>query len=77
MPLDRDEPDKQGQAVGGLDGERTVDPGVQVPTQRRRLDTGERTITVEENSGVAFAEASDAAKKSPEDPDVAVDGRKV
>lgn len=60
MPPRRGNRTKQAQGPEGLRGERSVDPGVPRPEQRRRFDTGERDVIVEEHSGVAFAEAKGA-----------------
>ncbi|UYY57501.1 hypothetical protein [Sphingomonas sp. S2-65] len=70
MPTDRvGDSDKQGVGVQGLAGERTEDRGVERPEMRRDVDLGERTVTVEESSGNAFAEAHGAADQSPPDPE--------
>ncbi|PCD01802.1 hypothetical protein COC42_17030 [Sphingomonas spermidinifaciens] len=60
--------DKQAQGTEGMRGERTVDPGVARPGQRRTVDTGERDVVVEEHSGIAFAEAMAPEEKAPPRP---------
>lgn len=70
MPLDRGgEPDKQGQGVQGLRGERTEDRGVERPELQRQVETQDGPITIQESSGTAFAEAMGAQDKQPPDPE--------
>ena len=70
MPTDRQgDSDKQGQGVQGMRGERTEDPGVAHPEQRRSVSTAAGELEVEVSSGTAFAEAEGAARMTPPDPD--------
>src|SRR3954468_12916259 len=70
MPLDRaGEPDKQGQGVQGLAGERTENRGAPRPELQHVVESEEGPVRLEESSGTAFAEAAGAADKRPPDPD--------
>lgn len=52
----------------GLRGERTEERGQTKPQQRRTINTEQGAVIVEEQSGVAFAEAKGAAAKAARPP---------
>ncbi len=71
MPLDGDEEHEahqEGQGPQGFAGERSEDRGLAKPELRRSVETGDRTVVVEEASGTAFAEATGASDREPPDP---------
>lgn len=56
---------QQAQGVSGSRGERGGNPAVDHPEQRRTVPTEDGAIVVEENSGIAAAEARGTGQRTP------------